>query len=92
MTKDYDKIKKQLIEYYQDLLIMQYHDKPKAREVIRVNIEEELCNLLEQKVKDAFDVDTAVGVQLDIIGKWVGIERIFKGQKYDNQAWFSLPK
>ena len=92
MTKDYDKIKKQLIEYYQDLLIMQYHDKPKAREVVKANIEEELCNLLEQKVKDAFDVDTAVGAQLDIIGKWVGIERIFKGQKYDNQGWFSLPR
>jgi hypothetical protein len=92
MTKDYDKIKKQLKEYYQDLLIMQYHDKPKAREVVKANIEEELCNLLEQKVKDAFDVDTAIGVQLDIIGKWVGIERIFKGQKYDNQAWFSLPR
>ena len=30
MTKDYDRIKKQLIEYYQDLLIVQYHDKPKA--------------------------------------------------------------
>lgn len=92
MAKDYDKIKKQLIEYYQDLLIAQYHDKPKAREIVKANIEEELCNLLEQKVKDAFDVDTAIGAQLDIIGKWVGIERIFKGQKYDSQAWFSLPR
>lgn len=89
---DYEKQVKDLVKYYQDLLIVQYHDKPKAKAMIKSKIEETLCNLLEVKVRDAFDVDTAVGVQLDIIGKWVGIERIFKGQKYDNQSWFSLPR
>ena len=90
MANNYDKLKKQLIEYYQDLLIVQYHDKPKAKAMIKAEIEETLANLLDIQVRDAFDVDTAVGVQLDIIGKWVGVDRIFKGQMFDNQAWFSL--
>ena len=92
MANDYDKLKKQLIEYYQDLLIVQYHDKPKAKAMIKAEIEETLANLLDIQVRDAFDVDTAVGVQLDIIGKWVGVDRIFKGQMFDNQAWFSLTR
>lgn len=92
MANDYDKLKKQLIEYYQDLLIVQYHDKPKAKAMIKAEMEETLANLLDIQVRDAFDVDTAVGVQLDIIGKWVGVDRIFKGQMFDNQAWFSLTR
>lgn len=92
MANDYDKLKKQLIEYYQDLLIVQYHDKPKAKAMIKAEIEETLANLLDIQVRDAFDVDTAVGVQLDIIGKWVGVDRIFKGQMFDNKSWFSLTR
>ena len=92
MANDYDKLKKQLIEYYQDLLIVQYHDKPKAKAMIKAEMEETLANLLDIQVRDAFDVDTAVGVQLDIIGKWVGVDRIFKGQMFDNQTWFSLTR
>lgn len=92
MANDYDKLKKQLIEYYQDLLIVQYHDKPKAKAMIKAEMEETLANLLDIQVRDAFDVDTAVGVQLDIIGKWVGVDRIFKGQMFDNKPWFSLTR
>ena len=92
MANDYDKLKKQLIEYYQDLLIVQYHDKPKAKAMIKAEMEETLANLLDIQVRDAFDVDTAVGVQLDIIGKWVGVDRIFKGQMFDNKSWFSLTR
>ena len=92
MANDYDKLKKQLIEYYQDLLIVQYHDKPKAKAMIKAEMEETLANLLDIQVRDAFDVDTAVGVQLDIIGKWVGVDRIFKGQMFDNESWFSLTR
>lgn len=92
MANDYDKLKKQLIEYYQDLLIVQYHDKPKAKAMIKAEMEETLANLLDIQVRDAFDVDTSVGVQLDIIGKWVGVDRIFKGQLFDNKPWFSLTR
>ena len=61
---------------YRKLLIVQYADKPKA--IAHINniigsLEDvyDLANLFEE----AFDVDTAVGKQLDILGKIVGIER-----------------
>lgn len=62
---------------YLNLLILQYRDSPKASETIKANITkyEELYNVILQ-FEEAFDIDTAVGVQLDILGKIVGISRI----------------
>ena len=37
---DYEKQVKDLVKYYQDLLIVQYHDKPKAKAMIKSKIEE----------------------------------------------------
>lgn len=61
---------------YRKLLIVQYADKPNA--IAHINniigsLEDvyDLANLFEE----AFDVDLAVGKQLDIIGKIVGISR-----------------
>lgn len=69
---------------YRKLLIVQYADKPKA--IAHINniigsLEDvyDLANLFEE----AFDVDMAVGKQLDIIGKIVGIAR---------KVPFSVPK
>ncbi len=61
---------------YKKLLIVQYSDKPKALshiENIIGNLEDvyDLANMFEE----AFDLDSAVGAQLDILGKIVGISR-----------------
>ena len=61
---------------YRKLLIIQYADKPNAQEHVNLimgKLEEvySLANSLEE----AFDLDIAVGKQLDIIGKIVGISR-----------------
>lgn len=63
-------------DQYKKLLIIQYSDKPKALAHIENIIGElekvyDLANLFES----AFDVDQALGKQLDIIGKIVGISR-----------------
>lgn len=62
---------------YLDLLIIQYHDKEKAK------AETELTASHFSRVFDffrsffsEFDLDTAVGAQLDILGKLVGIPRV----------------
>lgn len=61
---------------YQDLLIRQYHGKPNAMAQV------ELIAAIGERIKDfyaafpeQFDPDTAVGAQLDIVGKIVGISR-----------------
>ena len=62
---------------YLNLLILQYSDLPKASQTVEALISkyEELYNVMLQ-FESAFDIDTAEGVQLDTIGKIVGLSRI----------------
>jgi len=64
-------------ESYLNLLILQYSDLPKASQTITALTSKfsELYDVILQ-FEEAFDVDTAVGVQLDTIGKIVGLSRI----------------
>lgn len=77
-----------IIDYYTNLLIIQYNDQPKARATIALMVEQLEANGILFQVRDAFSVDDAVGVQLDIIGKYVGIDRYFNGQTLE--GYFSL--
>lgn len=79
-----------LKDYYANLLIVQYHDKPKAVATIKLFVDLLFVNVIFFQIRDAFDWRTAIGNQLDIIGKWVGVDRFFLGQTYDFFQWFSL--
>lgn len=63
------------IDYYKATLIRQYHAQPKAQATIASVVNCSLCDGLPQALQAAFDLDTAYGAQLTIIGKIVGIER-----------------
>jgi len=65
----------EILEYYANLLIIQYHDKPKARATIKGSVEPIIMNQIPLAVQDAFDLETAVGVQLDVVGKYAGVTR-----------------
>lgn len=87
---DFEELKNELIKSYQDLLELQYHEKPKAREHIKTICESLIADMVLWKIQEqCMDVDVSVGVQLDIIGKWVDIDRYFKGNKYDNNKWYA---
>lgn len=87
---DFEELKNELIKSYQDLLELQYHEKPKAREHIKTICESLIADMVLWKIQEqCMDVDISVGVQLDIIGKWVDIDRYFKGNKYDNNKWYA---
>lgn len=62
--------------YYSNLLIMQYHDKPKAKATVEAFVSLYPDDLVS-KVINAFDVDTAVGAQLDILGEYVDVDRFY---------------
>jgi len=66
-----------IVDYYTDLLIIQYIDKPKARAMIAAYIEELLSSGILFDIRDAFNLETAIGVQLDIIGKYVDLTRFY---------------
>lgn len=87
---DYSEIQKDLIKYFINLLIIQYNDKPKARATIKLMAELLLVNMVLLQIRDGFDWQTAVGPQLDIIGKWVGVDKFYNGQLFYFRPWFSL--
>jgi len=64
------------IQQYLNLLIFQYQDKPKLKAEITALLEqhESTYNYLST-VESEFDLDTARGVQLDVIGRIVGLSR-----------------
>ena len=66
-----------IIDYYVNLIIIQYNNKPKARETVDTLVSSALANGITLDVANGFNIDTAVGVQLDILGKYIGIDRFF---------------
>lgn len=65
----------ELIDYYKNLLILQYRGKTKAAGQIEAFIKQVIANQLPLDVQAAFDLDTAVGDQLDVLGKYAGVQR-----------------
>lgn len=63
------------VEYYKNLLLYQYQSQQKAPATIEVLIRQALCDLVPLDVRDAFNIETAIGAQLDILGKYIGFAR-----------------
>ena len=66
-------------DYYADLLILQYKTQPKARATISALTDKVIANGLLMDVINGFNLETAVGKQLDILGEYIG--RIFNETK-----------
>lgn len=77
-----------IVEYYEKLLIIQYYDKPKAKAEIGLLARTLLADGLIFDLEDAFDLETAVGNQLDILGKYIGADRFYKGQVFIGSGFF----
>lgn len=65
------------VEEYLNLITQQHRDKPRFMATVEAMVAPyvHMQNVL-MSFMSAFDVDYAVGVQLDIIGQWVGVSRI----------------
>lgn len=69
----------ELIEYYSNLLILQYHDKQKAIDTVEALVDPVIMDQLPLAVENGFNLDTAIGAQLDSIGKYAGVTRTGAG-------------
>jgi hypothetical protein len=78
-----------LIDYYVNLLIIQYNQKPKARATIALLAEVLLANGVMLDVLNGYNIDTAVGVQLDVIGKYVGVNRYYSQEDIEDYFAFT---
>lgn len=77
-----------IVDYYSNLLIIQYTGQPKATAMIALMVNELIANGILFDIRDGYDIDSAVGVQLDILGKYIGVSRIFQANDLTNM--FSL--
>lgn len=66
-------------EYYANLLILQYRNKPKARATIKLWTDIFLADGMIFQLPDILDIDKAAGATLDIIGKILDCPRIVQG-------------
>lgn len=70
------------LDYYENLLIIQYAEKPKAKATARLLTETILADGIFLDVRDGYNLQNAVGVQLDTIGAWVGIDRFYTSNEF----------
>lgn len=71
--------------YYADLLILQYRNKQKARNTIKMHAQMFLCDGLVFQLQDVLDIDKAFGAMLDVIGKILDCPRTVHGIYADRQ-------
>lgn len=66
-----------IIDTYLNRVPAQHREKPKFRATLEASLSPfvQLGNLMES-VPSLYDVDTAIGSQLDVVGEWVGITRV----------------
>lgn len=72
----------ELTAYYKDLLIMQYRDKPKALGHVGAVLDAGMIYDIAIAVRDGFNIETAIGAQLDILGKILGVSRTITGTTF----------
>lgn len=65
----------ELTDYYKSLLAYEYRGLPNATRQMALYSKQFVADNLAAQVDAAFDLETAVGAQLDIIGKYVGVSR-----------------
>lgn len=88
----YEEILKHLENYFCDLLIIQYRQAPENRALIKELVNLVFANNLALQIKDlTVDLEKSIGAQLDVVGKWLGLDRYYKGVELWNKKYFSLP-
>ena len=80
---DYTAALLKLQEYFADLLIIQYRNSNKNRQLIKNLVNLIFANNLALQIRDkTVNLDNSIGIQLDIVGKWVGLDRY-----YNQELW-----
>ena len=71
MAKDLDTV----VQFYVDRLALQYRGLPKASATIAILLKQAVADFMAEDLAEAFNLDTAVGPQLDILAKYIGVPR-----------------
>lgn len=89
---DYEKALKDLQEYFANLIIIQYRYAPENRALIKNLVNLIFANNLALQIRDlTVDVNKSIGKQLDITGKWVGVNRYYNSGELWTHPYLSFP-
>lgn len=78
-------------KYYIDLLIIQYQALPKTRAFLEAVLKKVLIFDILFQIRDGFDIETAVGKQLDILGEYIGVSRTYEiAEDPDSTLFFGM--
>lgn len=82
---NYEQILVDLQEYFANLIILQYRYAPENRTLIKNLVNLIFANNLALQIRElTVDVEKSVGAQLDVVGRWVGIDRYYGGELWDH--------
>ena len=88
---DYTQVLKDLQEYFANLIILQYRFAPENRQLIAKLTDLIFANNLALQIRDlTVDVEKSIGAQLDVVGKWVGVDRYY-GEELWEKPYLSYP-
>lgn len=88
----YEQQMEQLYKYFADLVIVQYRNAPENRAFVKKMVDLIFANNLLMQIKEnCVDLDNSVGTQLDVVGKWLGIDRYYNGVELWTKKWLSFP-
>ena len=77
--------------WIKDLIIIQYRQSKKNRALIDLLVELIFANNLILKIRDlCLSVDKSTGKQLEIVGKWVGIDPYYNGMELWKHPYLSF--
>jgi len=80
----------ELIDHYVNLLIFQYASKTKAKAMVEAFVREAVADQIFGQVGDGFDLETAVGAQLDLIRLYKNVPRNLYGIDI-TRSYFGMP-
>lgn len=89
---DYGLALQEIQNWIKDLIIIQYRQSAKNRALIDLIVKLIFANCLILQIRDlCLNVEKSVGAQLDVVGKWVNLDRFYNGMDLWNHPYKSLP-
>lgn len=77
---DYNLELQNIKDWAKNLLIVQYSQSKKNQALIELLVDLIFANNLTLQIRDlCLNVDESIGAQLDVVGKWVGLDRYYNG-------------
>lgn len=89
-TGDPTPVFSETVEYYINLLIIQYFNRARSRATVGIVAEQAVADEIIDQVREGFDLDNAVGEQLDILASYRGAVRTVFGLDL-TRDYFAMP-